>query len=168
MGLNKDIQYSRGVNLPLGFVYQSLGDPFCIAQMPSPCPSCWKTLIFTWCTHTHPIPKSLWSKYIYYIWQYCTCQPPTKSPRYSLHTVLSRISSPTIHKFNQDIYIYEEDNFTISICLAYGRWTSEKRTLFLYDKCLQNNVDDPTLFLSWSFILRCDFDLFLNIIVIQF
>ena len=59
-----------------------------------------------------------------------------------------RISSPTIHKFNQDIYIYEEDNFTISICLAYGRWTSEKRTLFLYDKCLQNNVDDPTLFLS--------------------
>ena len=26
------IQYSRVVNLPLGFVYQSLGDPFCIAQ----------------------------------------------------------------------------------------------------------------------------------------
>ena len=28
----RGIQYSRGVNLPLGFVYQSLGNPLCIAQ----------------------------------------------------------------------------------------------------------------------------------------
>ena len=30
------------------------------------------------------------SKHIYHIMQYCNCQPPTKSPRYSFHTILSR------------------------------------------------------------------------------
>ena len=32
VNLGAGIQYSSGVNLPLGFVYQSLGNPLCIAQ----------------------------------------------------------------------------------------------------------------------------------------
>ena len=97
MPLNKDIQYSRGVNLPLGFVYQSLGDPFCIAQMPSPCPSCWKTLISTSCTHTQPIPKSLWSKYMYlYIYYIILCNIAIVNPQQNHRGTLSIPSCPVL------------------------------------------------------------------------
>ena len=179
MPLNKDIQYSRGVNLPLGFVYQSLGDPFCIAQMPSPCPSCWKTLLLTSCTHAQPIPKSLWSKYMYLNIYTILCNIAIVNPQQNHRGTLSIPSCPILdtHLISdysqvQSRYLHiwrgQFYNFNLFGLWKVDNWTSEKRTLFLYDKCLQNNVDDPTLFLSWSFILRSDFDLFLNIILIQF
>ena len=165
MPLNKDIQYSRGVNLPLGFVYQSLGDPFCIAQMPSPCPSCWKTLILTSCTHAQPIPKSLWSKYMYLNIYTILCNIAIVNPQQNHRGTLSIPScsvqdSTLISDYSQVqsryLHIWRGIFYNFNLC-GYRRWTSEKRTLFLYGKYLQNDVDDQTLFLSWSFIFKDDY-----------
>ena len=90
-------------------------------------------LMYTYTSH----PQELMIKiYLINIWQYCTCQPPTKSPRYSLHTVLSRISSPTIHKFNQDIYIWRGKFYNFNLCGLWKVDIWEENFVSIW-KCLQ-------------------------------